>query len=96
MAMSSRHVSIMRRVARQVRGGENLVKAVQATKFGDPTVLKVVDLPDPVPGPGEIAIDVTHAAVGLIDVFLRQGCRFPKRPPRTSGWRAATSTAASC
>jgi len=49
------------------------VKAVQATQFGDPTVLKVVDLPDPVPGPGEIAIDVTHAAVGLIDVFLRQG-----------------------
>ena len=36
-------------------------------------MLKVVDLPDPVPGPGEIAIDVTHAAVGLIDVFLRQG-----------------------
>jgi len=56
-----------------MHGGENLVKAVQATQFGDPTVLKVVDLPDPVPGPGEIAIDVTHAAVGLIDVFLRQG-----------------------
>jgi NADPH:quinone reductase len=49
------------------------VKAVQATQFGDPGVLKVVDLPDPVPGPGEIAIDVTHAAVRLIDVFLRQG-----------------------
>jgi NADPH2:quinone reductase len=50
-----------------------LMKAVQATRFGDPTVLKVVELPDPVPGPGQIAIDVTHAAVGLIDVFLRQG-----------------------
>src|SRR5580692_3280356 len=56
-----------------MHGGENLVKAVQATRFGDPTVLKVVDLPDPTPGPGEIAIDVSHAAVGLIDVFLRQG-----------------------
>jgi NADPH2:quinone reductase len=49
------------------------MKAVQATRFGDPAVLTVVDLPDPVPGPGEVAIDVTHAAVGLIDVFLRQG-----------------------
>jgi NADPH2:quinone reductase len=49
------------------------MKAVQATRFGDPTVLTVADLPDPTPGPGEIAIDVTHAAVGLIDVFLRQG-----------------------
>lgn len=49
------------------------MKAVQATRFGDPTALAVVDLPDPTPGPGQIAIDVTHAAVGLIDVFFRQG-----------------------
>lgn len=41
------------------------MKAVQATRFGDPTVLAPADLPDPVPGPGQIAIDVTHAAVGL-------------------------------
>jgi len=49
------------------------MKAVQVTRFGDPAVLAVVDLPDPVPGPGQVAIDVTHAAVGLIDVFFRQG-----------------------
>ena len=49
------------------------MRAVQATRFGDPTVLAVVELPDPAPGPGEITIDVTHAAVGLIDVFFRGG-----------------------
>jgi NADPH:quinone reductase len=49
------------------------MKAVQVTRFGDPTVLAVVDLPDPAPGPGQVAIDVTHAAVGLIDVFFRRG-----------------------
>lgn len=49
------------------------MEAVQVARFGDPTVLEVVQLPDPVPGPGQIAIDVTHAAVGLIDVYLRQG-----------------------
>jgi NADPH2:quinone reductase len=49
------------------------MKAVQVTRFGDPTVLSLADLPDPTPGPGQVAIDVTHAAVGLIDVFLRQG-----------------------
>jgi NADPH:quinone reductase len=49
------------------------VRAVQATAFGDPSVLKMVSLPDPVPGPGQVSIDVTHSAVGLIDVFLRQG-----------------------
>ncbi|MFI6347696.1 zinc-binding alcohol dehydrogenase family protein [Streptomyces sp. NPDC050560] len=49
------------------------MQAVQATRFGGPSVLGVVELPDPEPGPGEIAIDVTHAAVGLVDVFFRQG-----------------------
>ncbi|WP_373279184.1 alcohol dehydrogenase catalytic domain-containing protein [Skermania piniformis] len=47
--------------------------AVQATAFGEPSVLTVVELPDPVPGPGQVAIDVTHAAVGLIDLYFRQG-----------------------
>lgn len=49
------------------------MQAVQATAFGAPSVLSVAELPDPTPGPGQIAIDVTHAAVGLIDLFFRQG-----------------------
>ncbi|PJM96690.1 quinone oxidoreductase family protein [Streptomyces sp. CB01373] len=55
------------------------MKAVQAIRYGDPSVLEVVELPDPTPGPGEIAIDVTHAAVGLIDLFFREG-RFKDQP----------------
>ncbi|MYV56930.1 zinc-binding dehydrogenase [Streptomyces sp. SID3212] len=49
------------------------MKAVHVTRFGDPAVLEAVELPDPRPGPGQVAIDVTHAAVGLIDVYFRQG-----------------------
>ncbi|GAB1819066.1 quinone oxidoreductase family protein [Herbidospora sp. RD11066] len=49
------------------------MKAVQVTAFGDPSVLSVTELPDPTPGPGQIAVDVTHSAVGLIDLFFRQG-----------------------
>lgn len=49
------------------------MKAVQASAFGDADVLRLVELPDPEPGPGQITIDVTHAAVGLIDVYLRRG-----------------------
>lgn len=49
------------------------MKTVQVNRFGDPAVLQLTDLPDPSPSPGEITIDVTHAAVGLVDVFLRQG-----------------------
>jgi len=55
------------------------MKAIQVSGFGPPGVLRVTELPDPAPGPGEVAIDVTHAAVGLIDVFIRQG-RYRDRP----------------
>lgn len=49
------------------------MKAVQVTQFGSPDVLVMVDLADPTPGPGEITINVSHASVGLIDVYFRQG-----------------------
>jgi len=55
------------------------VKAIQVSGFGPPEVLRLTELPDPAPGPGEVAIDVTHAAVGLIDVFIRQG-QYRDRP----------------
>jgi NADPH:quinone reductase len=49
------------------------MQAIQASQFGAPEVLTLVELPDPTPGPGQIAIDVTQAAVGFIDILLRQG-----------------------
>ena len=49
------------------------MKAIQVSSFGPPEVLRPTELPDATAGPGEVAIDVTHAAVGLIDVFIRQG-----------------------
>jgi NADPH2:quinone reductase len=49
------------------------MKAVRVTRFGPPSVLLVAQLQDPAPGPGEISIDVAYAAVGLVDVFMRQG-----------------------
>jgi NADPH:quinone reductase len=48
-------------------------------EFSAPEDALSVDLPDPTPGPGQIAIDVTHAAVGLVDLFFRQGL-FKDRP----------------
>ncbi|MCW3065328.1 MAG: quinone reductase [Solirubrobacterales bacterium] len=49
------------------------MRAAVVTRFGDPDVFEVREMPDPIPGPGQVSIDVTHAAVGLIDVFIRQG-----------------------
>ncbi|TPP05382.1 quinone oxidoreductase family protein [Rhizobium glycinendophyticum] len=49
------------------------MKTIEASRFGGPDVLVLTDRPDPVPGPGEITIDVSHAAVGLIDLLFRRG-----------------------
>jgi hypothetical protein len=50
------------------------MRAAVVTRFGGPEVFELAELPDPVPGPGQVAIDVTYAAVGLIDIYyIRQG-----------------------
>jgi hypothetical protein len=49
------------------------MNAVQALQCGEPSVFKLVDLPYPTPRPAEIAIDVTHPPVGLLDLLFRKG-----------------------
>jgi NADPH:quinone reductase len=47
--------------------------AMVVSSFGGPEVVIEAELPDPTPGPGQVAIDTSHAAVGLIDILLRRG-----------------------
>jgi putative PIG3 family NAD(P)H quinone oxidoreductase len=49
------------------------VKAVLSTGPGGPEVLQYVDAPDPEPGPGEVLLDVTAAAVNRADLAQRLG-----------------------
>jgi NADPH2:quinone reductase len=49
------------------------MRAMIVNTYGGPEVLTEAELPAPTPGPGELTIDTTHAAVGLIDVLLRRG-----------------------
>jgi len=51
------------------------VRAIGITRFGDPGVLHLVDLPDPDAGPGELRIRVRAAAVNPTDTGLRSGGR---------------------
>jgi NADPH2:quinone reductase len=43
------------------------MRAIYVTEFGGPEVLELTELPDPVPGPGEILLDVTAAGVNYAD-----------------------------
>jgi NADPH:quinone reductase len=60
------------------------LKAIGLTQFGGPEVLKVVELPEPQPGRGEIRIKVHAAAVNPTDITFRSGGRaaqLAERPP---------------
>jgi NADPH2:quinone reductase len=43
------------------------MKAVQIQEFGGPEVLRQVELPDPVPGEGEVLVDVARSGVNFAD-----------------------------
>jgi len=69
------------------------MRAITISRFGPPEVLTEVELPDPRPAAGQVAINVTHAAVGMIDVIFRRGDRsgdprFPS-PPFVPGLEVA-------
>ena len=66
------------RAARNNRGPGRLLAAMRAigvTEFGGPEALRVVELPDPQAGPGEVRIRVHAAAVNPTDTGLRSGAR---------------------
>jgi NADPH2:quinone reductase len=48
------------------------VRAVQIEEFGGPEVLQVVDLPKPVPGDGEVLIEVSRAGMNFADTHQRE------------------------
>ncbi|HET8597344.1 MAG TPA: NAD(P)H-quinone oxidoreductase [Castellaniella sp.] len=49
------------------------MKAIEISTPGGPEVLCLVDRPKPVPGPGEVLIEVEAAGINRPDVFQRQG-----------------------
>ena len=58
------------------------MKAVVFHEFGGVDVLRVEDVPDPSPGPGEVLIDIDACALNHLDVDVREGTsRFPVEPP---------------
>jgi NADPH:quinone reductase-like Zn-dependent oxidoreductase len=58
------------------------VKAVVFHEFGGLDVLRLEDVDDPRPGPGEVLIDIGASALNHLDVDIREGIsRFPVEPP---------------
>ncbi len=64
------------------------MKAIQVSRAGGPEVLELVDLPRPVPGPGEALVRLAAAGVNYVDVYFRSGL-YPQDLPYVPGQEGA-------
>ncbi|HYZ55898.1 MAG TPA: zinc-binding dehydrogenase [Streptosporangiaceae bacterium] len=71
------------------------MKAAYIEDFGDAGVIRYGDLPDPVPGPGEVLVRAEAVAVDTVDTFVRSGAwRTPVTFPLAVGRDLAGTVAA--
>jgi len=64
------------------------MKAIQIQETGGPEVLRIVDLPIPIPGPGEVLIRVETVGMNFIDIYFRKG-QYKTALPMVPGSEAA-------
>src|SRR5512145_1097643 len=74
------------------RGKERTMQAVAFTQTGGPEVLRVLEVSDPTPGPGQVRIQVKVSGVNFRDIGVRrdgtnEGSRIPQ--PVVTGIEAA-------
>src|SRR5258707_520506 len=56
------------------------MKAIRARQFGDPSVMKLEEAPDPVAGPGQVVVAIKAAGVNPVDTYIRAG-QYAALPP---------------
>jgi len=64
------------------------MKAIQIQETGGPEVLKLVELPIPTPGPGQVLIRVEAVGVNFIELYFRKG-QYKATLPMVPGSEAA-------
>jgi NADPH:quinone reductase len=58
------------------------MRAIRVDQFGGPEVLRLVEVPDPEPGPGEVVVRLYAAGVNPVEAYIRMGtyARLPTLP----------------
>jgi NADPH2:quinone reductase len=65
---------------------ETQMKAIVVREFGSPDVMKLENVPEPAPGPGQVTIRVHACGVNPVDTYIRAGA-YARKPnlPYTPG-----------
>lgn len=50
-----------------------MTRAVRFSHYGGPDVLQIVEVPDPVPGPGEVLVGVVAVGLNPVEAAIREG-----------------------
>ncbi len=61
------------------------MKSIRIHAFGGPEVLKLEELPDPTPGPGQIVVHAKAIGINPVDTYIRAGKYGPRLFPFTPG-----------
>lgn len=61
------------------------MKAIRVHEFGDPSVLKLEEVPTPKPGPGQVLVRVDAIGVNPVETYIRAGKYGPRQFPFTPG-----------
>ncbi|MBA2472027.1 MAG: quinone oxidoreductase [Pseudonocardiales bacterium] len=69
------------------------MRAIQITETGGPDVLRLAELPDPEPGPGQLLVELAAAGVNYIDTYQRSGA-YPMPLPFIPGSEGAGTVTA--
>jgi NADPH2:quinone reductase len=56
------------------------VNSIRVHKTGGPEVLRIEELPDPVPGPGELVVNIEAIGVNYLEIYQREGLYTVQRP----------------
>ncbi len=57
------------------------MRAIALSQYGGPEVLSIVDVPDPVPGPGQVLVRVRATSLNRADLLQRMG-HYPEPDPK--------------
>jgi len=69
------------------------MRAIQVTETGGPEVLRLAELPDPEPGPGQLLVELAAAGVNYLDTYHRSGA-YPMPLPFIPGSEGAGTVTA--